>query len=478
MGTDLVAAIMAGGAGERLRPLTDHRAKPAVPFAGCYRIIDFTLSNCVNSMIRRIFVLTQYKSHSLSTHLRIGWSFLPERLDQFVAEVPAQMQMGDKWYKGTADAIRQNLGLFDRYSPERLLILSGDHVYKMDYRLMDEFHRSRSASASVSVVRVPADEARGRYGVLEVDENWRVVGFQEKPREPKTLPGTNDCLASMGIYIFDFATLDQALDSDHDDFGKEILPAMVADGRPVYAFDFTDRNCIRDYEMQARDERWIRTLADRTRDSSYWRDVGTIEAYWKANLDLVSPHPRFNLHAERWAIFNSPIHFPPAHCVGNGKRSGSLVDSLVSSGVMLSGALVRESVLGPGTHVDSGTIVERSVVMGGSMREGLVDETSIGKNCRIRNAVLDKNVRIPAGTSIGYSREEDEKRGMVTYPISGSAGGEGAYLTVVPSPSRRALGVSGERHRWSANPERIQLNGTKSSPAGRDRSAPVTERRA
>lgn len=421
MTEDTLAMIMAGGTGERLKPLTNVRAKPAVPFGGIFRIIDFTISNCINSGVRQIYVLTQYKSHSLTNHLKSGWNFLSRRLDQFIDEVPAQMQLGSQWYTGTADAIRQNLNLIDRAAPKIVLILAGDHIYKMDYRLLRKFHDEKKACLTVSVLRVPVEEARGAYGVLELDEHDRIVGFEEKPANPKAIPGTNECMASMGIYAFEYDTLKTALDDGQDDFGKHVIPAMVAAGKPVYGYDFTTRNRVDEYEYQVKDGQRVKELVSPASDSSYWRDVGTLDAYWAANLDLVAARPRFNIYSERWPIFNCPTHFPPAKFVHEGPgRTGLAVDSIVADGVIVSGSTVRRSVVFNGVYVHSYALVENSVLMGGSIKGGLITETSIGRGCKVRNAIVDKNVRLNEGTVIGYSRADDEARGLKTQGIAGT----------------------------------------------------------
>jgi glucose-1-phosphate adenylyltransferase len=276
MAEDILAFVMAGGIGGRLRPLTDARAKPAVPFGGVYRIIDFPLSNCINSDIRQIYVLTQYKSHSLSRHLKSGWNFLSRRLDQFIDEIPAQMQRGRHWYKGTADAIRQNMHLVQSTQPRHVLVLPGDHIYKMDYRLMRNFHVERGATLTIAAVRIPASEARGRYGVMQVDDQWRIVGFEEKPDDPKTLPNSTDCLASMGVYLFDTSNLGVLIDNDLNDLSQQIIPRMVDSGVPVFAYDFAIHNCIEEYEYISMDGHRERHLVPMSSDAGYWRDVGTI----------------------------------------------------------------------------------------------------------------------------------------------------------------------------------------------------------
>lgn len=429
MSNDMLALVMAGGMGERLKPLTDVRAKPAVPFGGIYRIIDFTLSNCINSEVRRILVLTQYKSHSLSNHIKSGWSFLSRRLDQFIDELPAQMQTGSGWYKGTADAIRQNMTLIEQLASRHVLILSGDHIYKMDYRLMRRFHEERRAELTLSVIRVPVDEARGAFGVLEVTEDGRIVGFEEKPKEPKAIPGTNECYASMGIYLFNHSQLCEALENAHDDFGKHVIPMLLREGKPLFAFDYNRLNRIEEYEYLAEEGRRVRQLVDSASDSSYWRDVGTLDSYWLANLDLVSAKPKFNLYGELWPIFTSPQHFPPAKFVHEEQgRTGAAINSVVAEGVIISGATVRSSIVGPGVYLHSYSSVESSVLMGGELRGGIMTSTSIGRSCRIRNAIVDKNVRLSEGVEIGFDRAEDERRGLKTQGIAGTDD----YVVVVP----------------------------------------------
>jgi glucose-1-phosphate adenylyltransferase len=422
-----LAVIMAGGMGERLRPLTDVRAKPAVPFGAIFRIVDFTLSNCINSDVRQILVLTQYKSHSLSRHLSTGFNFLSQRLDEFIEEIPAQMQLGSQWYKGTADAIRQNMGYIGAVGPDHVLVLAGDHIYKMDYRRLRQFHLERGAGLTVSVIRVPAAMAAGQYGVLEVDETGRIVGFEEKPAEPKCLPGSNLCMASMGIYIFDARTLRAWLDNDLVDFGKDIIPAMLRAREPVYAFDFSMLNRIEDYVFLTRDGTWVKELQP-TEDSGYWRDVGTLDSYWQANIDLVSAKPPFSLYGERWPFFRCPTFFPPAKFVHeDGRRTGMAVNSIVAEGVIVSGALVRASVLGAGTVVHSHAVVEYSVIFGGTIHKERLMETSIGRHCRVRNAIIDRHVTLREGTVIGYDRADDERRGLRTQPIAGRSD----YVAVV-----------------------------------------------
>ncbi|PKN46521.1 MAG: glucose-1-phosphate adenylyltransferase [Deltaproteobacteria bacterium HGW-Deltaproteobacteria-17] len=423
-----LAVIMAGGKGERLLPLTGVRAKPAVPFGAVFRIIDFALSNCVNSDIRQILVLTQYKSHSLSRHLSTGFNFLSRRLDEFIEEIPAQMQLGNQWYKGTADAIRQNLSFIDGVSPDNVLILAGDHIYKMDYRRLRKYHKDNGAKLTVSVIRVPAEVARGQYGVLEVSPDGRIIGFEEKPAAPKCIPGTKDCMASMGIYIFENDALHTWLDNDFVDFGKDIIPAMVAQGEPVFAFDFSTQNLIEDYVV-VEDAVGREKELGNTRDAGYWRDVGTLDSLWKANMDLIAVEPPFSLYGEQWPFFRGPIFFPPAKFVHEeGYRVGKAINSVIADGVIVSGGTVRQCVVGPGTVIRSYALVETSVLFGGNIHRSKVLETTIGRNCRVRNAIIDRNVTLLDGVVIGYDRKKDEARGLKTADIAGTD----MYVVVVP----------------------------------------------
>ncbi len=426
---DFLALVMAGGAGERLRPLTDHQAKPSVLFGGFYRIVDFALSNCINSRIRRVFVLTQYKSYSLSNHLKAAYGFLSRRVGEFIDEVPAQMQMGTNWYRGTADAVRQNLGLVEQHCPRHVLVLSGDHVYKMDYRLMRIAHQERGARVTMAVCRVDVDEARSAYGVVRVDEQGTIVEFVEKSPDPPVIPGTRQCLASMGIYLFDVQALGEWLSMEGDDFGHHILPGMLQRGEKIHTFDFSASNRIEDYEAILHDGRRRKHLVPRTADSGYWRDVGTLESYWAANLDLVSVSPRFNLYGEKWPLFCSPQHYPPAKFVHEeAGRVGEAINSIVCDGVIVSGGRVRGSVLSPGVYVHSHASIDSSVLLGGAMNRGIIDETAIGRHCRIRNAVVGEGVSLREGTTIGYDRAQDEARGLKTQALARGTD----YLVAVP----------------------------------------------
>jgi len=382
--------IMAGGKGERLFPLTRDRTKPAVPFGGIYRIIDFTLSNCINSGLRRIYVLTQYKSASLQKHLRLGWNILPSELAQFIELLPAQQRVGDTWYLGTADAIYQNLYTLEIDRPDEVLVLAGDHVYKMNYYTMIDFHRETAANLTVGVVEM--DKAQANYfGVVEVDSKGWVRGFQEKPASPKTIPDNPDKIyASMGIYIFNSDILQNELledskksDSTHD-FGKDIIPQMLKKNLKISAFNFADEN---------------------KRQAQYWRDIGTIEAYYEANMDLVAIEPVFNLYDKDWPIRTYQEQFPPAKTVFAGKeitgKVGLVLDSMISSGCIISGGRVQHSIVAPNVRINSYSEVYDSIIMEG---------VNIGRRAKIKRAIIDKDVDIPEGTVIGYDAKEDKKR--------------------------------------------------------------------
>jgi glucose-1-phosphate adenylyltransferase len=338
------------------------------------------------------------------------------------------MQQGDQWYDGTADAIRQNLHFFERSHPRLLLVLGGDHIYKMDYRLMRAFHEETRAALTIATVRIPAQVAAGSYGVLEVDPAFKVVGFEEKPAEPRTVPGSGDCLASMGIYIFDWRRLFEVL-SDYKDFGQDVIPAMIKSGEDVYAYDFTELNAIQELEYRPRTGYRERELVPRATDAAYWRDVGTLDAFWQANLDLVSIAPKFNLYGELWPIYNYPMHYPPAKFVHESPgRTGVAYNSILADGVIVSGATIRNSLLGPGIYVNSFANIESSYLMGGELAGGRRTETTIGRGSHLRNAIVDKGVRLNEGTRIGFDRTEDEARGLTITPIAGSED----YVVCVP----------------------------------------------
>ena len=388
----ILAMILAGGKGERLHPLTLHRAKPAVPFGGIYRIIDFTLSNCINSGIRKIAVLTQYKSMSLDKHLRLGWNFFSGELNEYIISVPPQQRVGDKWYQGTADAIYQNIYMIEKDAPDHLMILAGDHVYKMDYAEMFRFHREQRADATVAAIEVPVAQASA-FGIIEVEEDCRIIGFEEKPKKPKAIPGRPDmAFASMGIYLFNTRKIlehlrfDALRDTSHD-FGRNIIPEMMKTAR-VCAYNFIDEN---------------------RKAAKYWRDVGTIDAYWEANRDLVSVDPLLNLYDRAWPIRTYQAQNPPAKFVfaqeKKGGRLGIALDSIVAPGCIVSGGRVQNSVLSPNVRVNSYSEVYDSILM---------ENVDIGRHCRIKRAIIDKDVTIPPGTEIGYDLDEDRTRFHVT----------------------------------------------------------------
>jgi glucose-1-phosphate adenylyltransferase len=384
------AMILAGGRGSRLQALTDWRAKPAVPFGGKFRIIDFTLSNCVNSGVRRIAVATQYKAQSLIRHLQRAWSFLDGRFSEFVDIMPAQQQVEQNWYRGTADAVFQNLDAIRHSHPEYVLILSGDHVYKMDYGKLLAFHASNSADVTVACVEVPKAEASG-FGVIGIDSDYRVKSFVEKPADPPEIPGQPGMsMANMGVYAFNTHFLYEQLIRDADephsshDFGQDILPHCVSRYR-VFAQPFSDSS-----------------VSNGIDDKPYWRDVGTIDAYWAANMELTRISPDLNMYDEEWPIWTHQEQTPPAKFVfDEDNRRGAAVDSLVSGGVIISGAIVRRSLLFSRVRVHSYALVEDSVVL---------PNVDIGRNCIIRRAVIDKRCHIPDGMKIGVDPEEDRRR--------------------------------------------------------------------
>jgi glucose-1-phosphate adenylyltransferase len=383
---DVVVMVLAGGVGERLYPLTKERAKPAVYFGGPYRIIDFTLSNCINSGFRRVFIALQYKSLSLSRHIRMGWSVVADELGEFVEILTPQKRVGEHWYLGTADAVYQNLYSIVREGPRYLIVLSGDHVYKMDYAKMLRFHQTTGAGATIAVIEVPSEEAH-RFGVLQADEKDRITGFLEKP---KNLPPGGQVLASMGIYIFDMEALAPALEEDarrpsSHDFGKDIIPALVAK-TPVYAYRFYDEN---------------------KKSSKYWRDIGTLDAYFEANMDLCQVNPEFNLYDPEWPLRTHQMQAPPAKFVfaDEGRRCGQALDSIISAGCILSGSRIAGSVLCPNVRVHSFCEIDQSILMPG---------VRVGRHARIRRAIIDRDVFIPRGARIGFDRDEDRRRHTVT----------------------------------------------------------------
>ena len=384
--------IMAGGKGERLYPLTKDRAKPAVPFGGLYRIIDFTLSNCINSGIRKIHVLIQYKSISLQRHLRMGWHIFDSELGEYIDVMPAQQRVDDRWYLGTADAVYQNIYSIEQERPDYVLILAGDHVYKMNYARMVESHQANHADVTVSVVEMDGERAKG-FGIVEVDARDRIIGFEEKPLHPKPIPGNPArAYVSMGIYLFSRQVLEDVLiedakrqDSTHD-FGRDVIPAIV-DRANVFAYNFIDES-----KTQA----------------AYWRDVGTLDAYYEANMDLVQVTPEFNLYERGWPIRTYHEQWPPAKTVFADEATGRLgmvLDSLVSNGCIVSGGKVQRCVLSPGVRVNSFSEVYDAILMEG---------VEVGRYAKIRRAIIDKDVVIPRYTEIGYDAEEDRRRFTVT----------------------------------------------------------------
>jgi glucose-1-phosphate adenylyltransferase len=386
---------MAGGQGTRLYPLTRDRAKPAVPFGGKYRIVDFVLSNLINSGIYSIYVLVQWRSQSLIEHLKDGWQFGRILHDHFIVPVPAQMRIGDNWYQGTADAIFQNLNLVEDFAPDLVAVFGADHIYRMDLTQMIEFHLDRRAAVSVATLPVPLEEA-DQFGVLEVDSGLRVVGFEEKPSDPRPLPGApGRCLASMGNYLFDPQILRSSLLEDaqqvgsHHDFGRDLIPQLI-DRVPIYAYNFMTN----------------RIRGDSEDTPSYWRDVGTVDSYYAANMDLRDARPQLNLYNQYWPLRTAYYNQPPAKFVFNEhNRRGEAIHSIVSEGCILSGSSVNNSVLGRSVFVHSYSYVEDSIVM---------DYCDIGRGARVRHAIIDKNVQIAEGDEIGYDLERDRKRFFVT----------------------------------------------------------------
>ena len=390
-----VAVVLAGGRGSRLKQLTDWRAKPAVAFGGKFRIIDFTLSNCINSGIRRIDVCTQYKSHSLIRHVQRGWNFLDGRFDEFIEVIPAQQRTDGSWYQGTADAVFQNVDILLRQAPQLVLVLAGDHVYKMDYRRMIEEHVTRGAKLSVACIEAPVEDAAA-LGVMRTDWRGRITAFQEKPQaNPNTVPGDpGKVIASMGIYLFDAAFLFELLRDDAPiaaschDFGKDLIPRCVQGGVEVYAHDF-HASCV-----------------NMNNGRPYWRDVGTLDAYYEANMDLVQVVPELNLYDGDWPIWTYQEQMPPAKFVfDDPDRRGVAIDSIVSGGCIISGSMVKRSILFTNVRVHNHSRIEDSVVLPGS---------EIGPYAVVRNAIIDKRCRIPENVTIGYDIEADRKRFHVT----------------------------------------------------------------
>ena len=397
---EVLAIIMAGGAGERLQPLTRGRSKGAVPFGGKFRLIDFTLSNCVNSGLRRIYVLTQYLSESLNRHIQEGWAISSAGLGDYIYCIPAQQKLGVEWYRGTADAVRQNLNLIKPKDVENVLILSGDHIYKMNYLQLVAYHRMRKAGLTISTVRARKELAAERLGVLEIDQDHRLIGFEEKPAKPKTLADAPDyALASTGVYIFKVDTLLQALQGEGDDFGKHIIPGMIGMHHDIFVYDYEQENKIQDFEVKVKDGIREKVLVDKTRDSSYWKDVGSLDSYYEASMELLSVDPPFNLYGERWPFRTYQRPLPPSKCILGGKIS----ESIVCDGCIISHGTVWESILSPGVVVERDAVVEQSVIF---------DDVVIEPGASIRRAIIDKGSRVRTGASIGYDREADKRRGL------------------------------------------------------------------
>lgn len=385
-----LAVIMAGGRGERLKALTDHRCKPATPFGGKFRIIDFVLSNCVNSGIRQICLLTQYKAQSLIQHVQRGWGYLRGEFGEFVEIIPAQQQVGQHWYRGTADSVFQNLDLIRSHRPMHVLVLAGDHIYKMDYGPMIAYHVEKGADVTVGVVQVPRERARD-FGVMTTTEWNRIVKFAEKPADPDPVPGRTDvALASMGIYAFNVRLLEKLLLADAEDpnsahdFGRNIIPGAI-DKLQVFAYPFQDV---------------------RTRAQSYWRDVGSVDAFYEANMELVHVNPELNIYDQQWPIWTYQLQQPPAKFVLDEEgRRGMAVNSMVSSGCIISGAYVSQSLLFSNVRVEERSRIERSIIL---------PDVEIGPGCVIRGAIIDENCEIPDGTSIGVDGAADAQRFYVT----------------------------------------------------------------
>jgi glucose-1-phosphate adenylyltransferase len=387
---DVLVIVLAGGVGERLFPLTKHRAKPAVYFGGPYRIIDFVLSNCLNSGFRRIFIATQYKSLSLNRHIRQGWSIVSEELGEFIEIIPPQKRVGEHWYQGTADAVYQNLYSIARESPRYVVVLAGDHIYKMDYRKMLQAHIDCQANVTLASIEVPIEDGH-RFGIVAIDESQRVVGFQEKPAQPTAIPDVPHlALASMGIYVFNMDLLVRALEDDaadpqsHHDFGKNIIPALLVSGK-VFSYQFYDEN---------------------KKAAKYWRDIGTLDAYYTANMDLCQVNPEFNLYDPEWPLRTYQPQSPPAKFVfAQDGRKGEALDSLISPGCIVSGSRILGSILCPNVRVHSFCTIDQSILMPG---------VRVGRHAQIRRAIIDRDVLIPRGALIGHNPDEDRRRHTVT----------------------------------------------------------------
>ena len=419
---DILVILLAGGVGERLAPLTRERAKPAVYFGGPYRIIDFTLSNCINSGLRRIFIATQYKSLSLSRHIRMGWNVVSEELGEFIEILPPQKRVGEHWYLGTADAVYQNLYSLSRESPSHVIVLSGDHVYKMDYAKMLRFHIERNADVTLATIEVPVADGR-RFGIVSVDERDRVIDFLEKPAKPPGVPGAPDfALASMGIYVFRSEVLMRALEEDavnpesQHDFGKNIIPGLITSS-PVFSYRFYDEN---------------------KKAAKYWRDIGTLDAYFEASMDLCQVNPEFNLYDPEWPLRTYMPQAPPAKFVfaEEGRRCGQALDSVISGGCIISGSRVSGSILCPNVRVHSFCDIDQSILMPG---------VRVGRHARLRRVIVDRDVLIPRGALIGFNPEEDRRRHTVT---------EGGIVVVTADDEPLIAPISEEALRAEAEADR------------------------
>ena len=405
---DVLVMILAGGEGKRLFPLTRDRAKPAVPFGGRYRIIDFVLNNFVNSGFFKIKVLTQYKSDSLNKHITRGWSLSPF-LSQYVDLVPAQMRTGGDWYMGTADAVFQNINQILDADPNYLCVFGGDHIYKMDVSQMLDYHKKKKADLTISAIQVPIEEA-SEFGIMEIDENWRLISFEEKPANPKTIPNNPKmCLASMGNYIFNRNILVDALFKDacsektRHDFGKNVIPSLLEENKKIFVYNFNNNK--------------FAGMSDS--EKGYWRDVGNVDAYWQANMDLLDYSPELNLYSKEWPLRTFNYNYPPAKFIWQeGDRVGKATNSMVSEGCIISGGSLSRCILAPKLRINSYSQISESILM---------ENVSIGRHAEIKRAIIDKNVTIPAEMKIGFDREEDEKRGFYV-----SEGG----VTVVPKGAR------------------------------------------
>ena len=407
---DALVMILAGGEGKRLYPLTKDRAKPAVPFGGRYRIIDFVLNNFINSGFFKIKVLTQYKSDSLNKHITRGWALSPF-LNQYVDLAPAQMRTGSDWYRGTADAIYQNVFHITDEDPDYVCIFGGDHIYKMDVSQMLDYHKEKNADLTISAIPIPIEEAH-EFGIIEVDDDWKLINFVEKPKDkPKSIPGNpNMCLASIRNYIFDKTSLLKALEEDEKiensshDFGKNVIPMMLEEGKRIYVYNFNDNS--------------FPGMTDTER--GYWMDVGSIDAYWQANMDLLDYDPELNLYSKDWPLRTFNYNYPPAKFIWEeGERVGMATNSMVSEGCIVSGAGLSRCILSPKVKVNSFSQISESILM---------ENVEIGRHSKIKKAIIDKNVIVPPNTRIGFNREEDEKRGFHVSPNGVTVVPKGAKL--------------------------------------------------